>query len=373
MIERKFNNQIKSKSQRLASLDALRGFTLFWIVGGSNLVLCLSKLLEWKWVGDQMRHVQWDGFLFMDLIFPLFLFMVGVSLSFSISSNIKKGKNKKELYIKALQRMMILIFLGIIYKNVPLTYDWSNTRYVSVLGRIGLTGFVVTIIILNSKIRGQIIWMFGLLVAYWAAMKLIPVPGYGAGILTLEGNLAGYIDRVILPGRLVQGIFDQNGLLTDIPCISIVLMGALAGKLLLSTKFTDYRKVIYLAFSGIVGIILGELWGLSFPINKHLWSSSFIMLAGGISFLLLSLFYLAIDVLGYKRWSFFLIVIGLNSITIYIASRLIDFSYTTNILLDGIIKSSSENIGTLIVILSSLTLKWLFLYALYRKKIFLKV
>jgi len=373
MTEYTFDNQLQSKSQRLASLDALRGFTMFWIVGGSHLAISLSTLSGWKWLGDQMKHVQWDGFSFMDLIFPLFLFVVGVSLSFSISSNIKKGKDKKELYVKALKRMIILIFLGIIYKNVPLTYDWSNTRYVSVLGRIGLTGFVVTIIILNSKIRGQIIWMFGLLVAYWAAMKLIPVPGYGAGILTLEGNLAGYIDRIILPGRLVQGIFDQNGLVTDIPCISLVLMGALAGKLLLSTKFSEYQKVIYLIISGILGIILGELWGLSFPINKHLWSSSFIMLTGGISFIMLSMFYLSLDVFGFKRWSYFFIVIGLNSITIYLASRLIDFSYTTNLLLDGIIKSSSENIGALIVVLGSLTLKWLFLYALYRRKIFLKI
>ena len=373
MIESNFDSPLKSKTQRLASLDALRGFTLFWIVGGSSLAFSLSKLLEWEWLGDQMRHVPWDGFSFMDLIFPLFLFMVGVSLSFSISSNIKKGKSNKELYIKAFQRMMILIFLGLIYKNVPIKYELSSTRFVSVLGRIGIAGLAVTIIILNNKIRGQITWMFGLLVAYWAAMKLIPVPGYGAGVLTLEGNLAGYIDRLILPGRLAQGIFDENGLFTDIPCISIVLMGVLAGKLLLSTEFTNYRKVISLALLGIIGIILGELWGLSFPINKHLWSSSFILLTGGISFLMLSLFYLIIDVLGYKRWSFFLIVIGLNSITIYIASRLIDFSYTSNILFDGIIKSSSENVGTLIVILSSLTLKWLFLYALYRKKIFLKI
>ncbi|MBN1291541.1 MAG: DUF5009 domain-containing protein [Candidatus Latescibacteria bacterium] len=367
------DNQVRSKSQRLASLDALRGFSMFWIIGGGSLVFNLSKLSGWEWPGDQMKHVQWDGFSFMDLIFPLFLFTVGVSLCFSLSGNIKKGKSKKELYIKALKRMIILIFLGIIYKNVPFSYDWPHIRYVSVLGRIGVTGFAVTLIFLNSRVRGQIIWMFGLLVTYWASMKLIPVPDYGAGVLTLEGNLAGYIDRMIVPGRLIQGVFDENGFFADIPATSLVLMGALAGQLFLSAKFTNYRKTIYLAISGIAGILLGLVWGLSFPVNKHLWSSSFIMLTGGISFLLLSLFYLVIDVWEYKRWSFFFIVIGLNSITIYLASRLIDFPYTVNMLLDGIIKSSGENIGELIVILGSLTLKWLFLYVLYRKKVFLKI
>lgn len=373
MTESNYPGQIATGLKRLTSLDALRGFTMFWIIGGERIFESISELSGWEWLGAQMRHVEWNGFSFMDLIFPLFMFTVGVSLFFSTSANLAKGKSKKELYMKAFRRMLILMFLGLIYKNVPLSYDWSNTRYVSVLGRIGITGFLVTIIILNNRIRGQIMWMFGILAAYWALMMLVPVPGYGAGVLTLEGNLAGFIDRTILPGRLIQGVFDQNGILTTIPCISIVLTGAVAGKLMVSDAYSEYRKAGYLVLAGAFLILSGEVWGLSFPINKHLWSSSFILLTCGISLILLSLFYLVIDVSGFRKWSFPFIVIGLNSVTIYMASNLIDFSYTANLLLNGIIRRSGESIGALISALGIITLEWLFLYLLYRRKIFLKV
>ena len=368
-----YNSSLTPELHRVASLDALRGFTMFWIIGGEMLFESISQLTGWHWLGRQMRHVSWNGFSFMDLIFPLFMFAVGVSIFISTSRGLEKGKSKKELYYKAFRRMLILVFLGLVYKNAPLSFDVSKTRFVSVLGRIGITGFAVVFIVLNHRVRGQITWLFGILAAYWAAMKLIPVPGYGAGVLTLEGNLAGYVDRNVLPGRLIQGVFDENGILTTVPCISIVLLGALAGKLLLSDRFTKYRKVIYLALAGIACLCLAGVWGLSFPINKHLWSSSFVMLTTGLSLLLLSLFYLIIDVWGYKTWSFPFIVIGLNSVTIYMACRLIDFSHTANLLLDGIIKSSSESTGTLILAIGTLTLEWLFLYFLYRKNIFLKV
>lgn len=372
-FESVYNSKLTPGLHRLAALDALRGFTMFWIIGGERLFESISELTGWHWLGRQMRHVSWNGFSFMDLIFPLFMFAVGVSTYISTSRGIEKGKSKKELYYKAFRRMLILMLLGLIYKNAPLSFDVSKTRFVSVLGRIGITGFVVVLITLNNRVRGQIAWLFGILVAYWAAMKLIPVPGYGAGVLTLEGNLAGYIDRAVLPGRLIQGVFDENGLLTTVPCICIVLMGALAGKLLFSDQYPKHRKVVYLALAGIACLLLGGVWGLSFPINKHLWSSSFVMLTCGLSLLLLSLFYLIIDVWGYKKWSFPFMVIGLNSVTIYMACRLIDFSHTATLLLDGIIRSSSESTGTLILALGTLTLEWLFLYFLYRKNIFLKV
>ena len=159
------NSKLTPELHRVASLDALRGFTMFWIIGGEMLFESISQLTGWHWLGRQMRHVSWNGFSFMDLIFPLFMFAVGVSIFISTSRGLEKGKSKKELYYKAFRRMLILVFLGLVYKNAPLSFDVSKTRFVSVLGRIGITGFAVVLITLNNRVRGQITWLFGILVA----------------------------------------------------------------------------------------------------------------------------------------------------------------------------------------------------------------
>jgi predicted acyltransferase len=270
--------------------------------------------------------------------------------------------------------MIILSLIGILYKNNPLHFDWGQIRYVSVLGRIGITGFFVTLIMMNTKtFKQRLCWLAGILLAYWAAMMFIPVPGFGAGNLTLEGNLAGFIDRALLPGRFIQGIFDENGPFEQIPATALVLMGALAGELLRSQKFTRYNKVLLLVISGTIAIVLGNLWGLHFVINKHLWSSSFILLTGGMSLLTLALFYLIIDVLGFKKWSLFFVVIGLNSIAIYIAVQFFNFQYTVDRLLNGFYQMSSGPVQQLIAALGVLTLEWLLLFFLYKKRIFVKV
>jgi len=370
-------SQNRPNTGRLLSLDALRGFDMLMIIGGSSLVIKLSHLGDWGWLNTlaaQMKHAPWHGFTFYDIIFPLFLYICGVSLVFSVASKINKGESNKEIYLSAFKRMAILMILGILYKNNPFHFDWGGIRYVSVLGRIGFTGFIVTLIVMNTtNFKQRLYWVAGLLVSYWAAMMFFPVPGYGAGNLTIEGNLAGYIDRALMPGKMIQGIFDENGFFEQIPATALVLMGAMSGQLLRSEKFTQINKVILLVISGIIAIALGILWGMHFPINKHLWSSSFILTAGGCCLLLLSLFYLIIDVLGYKKWSFFFVVIGLNSIAIYLGAKFIDFSYTADCLLNGFYQMSSEPLTQVIRAAGVLTLEWLVLYFLYKKKIFFKV
>lgn len=367
----------QNQSGRLLSLDALRGFDMFMIIGGAGLIIKASHLSNWSWLNwlaTQMKHASWHGFTFYDLIFPLFLYICGVSLVYSLASKVRKGIDKKNIYQSAFRRMIVLMFLGILYKNNPLHFDWSQIRYVSVLGRIGFTGFCVTLIMMNTKyFQQRMYWVLGLLVGYWAAMMFIPVPGFGAGNLTIEGNLAGYIDRALLPGRMIQNIFDENGIFLQIPATALVLLGAMSGELLRSEKFTPYNKVFLLAISGIIAIVLGNLWGLHFPINKHLWSSSFILTVGGCCMLMLSLFYLIIDVLGYKKWSYFFIIIGLNSIAIYLASQFINFQYTVDCLLNGFYQMSSEPVLNLITGSGVLALKWLLLFFLYKKRIFFKV
>lgn len=365
------------KSKRLLSIDALRGFDMFFISGGAAFLFHLQENTSWAWmdtVGAQMKHPAWNGFTFYDLIFPLFLFISGVSLSFSIAHNQKKNRTKVEIYKKAFRRMVILILLGIIYKNAPLPiFEPSQIRYGSVLGRIGFACFITTLIYLNFTKRQSLLWVVGILVSYYAALFLVPVPGFGAGDLSFEGNLVGWVDRHLMPGILLQGTYDELAILTQFPALCLTVMGAWAGDLLREQTYNDSKKLRVLILGGGVAIGIGLAWSLHFPINKHLWSSSFILLTGGLSYLLLALFYGLIDVLHYRRWAFFFKVIGLNSLVIYFANSFINFKYTANKLFGGLLSPIAEQWHGLFLSIAALGLLWGLLYLLYRNKLFVKV
>ncbi|MFW5656208.1 MAG: acyltransferase family protein [Bacteroidota bacterium] len=367
-----------TKSERLESLDALRGFDMLWISGGGGLIFALQKASEWKffdWAAHHMEHVEWHGFAFYDMIFPLFLFIAGVSMPFSIQKRLSRGGSRRSIYNHAFRRLFLLILLGLLYNGL-LQFDWENMRYASVLGRIGIAWFFATIIVMNANLKWQIIWFWGILIVYWLLMMFVPVPGYGAGVLTVEGSLAGYIDRILVPGRLYLEVHDPEGLFSSIPAISTALMGALTGSFLKHTskQFTKFRKGITLALAGLAAVGLGMLWDLHFPINKNLWTSSFVLFAGGWSLILLSIFYLIIDVWGFRKWAFFFKVIGLNSITIYMVQwNLINFQTANNFLFGGLIDAFNPPLRAVIASLGYITCMWLFLYILYKKKIFLKV
>lgn len=364
------------KSARLLSIDTLRGFDMLLIAGGGAFIEKLEGKTGLAWVDGlarQFHHVTWNGFTFYDFIFPLFLFIAGVSLPFSLKKGLAAGLSKRDLYRKALRRLVILILLGIMYKNSPITFfDPSNIRVVSVLGRIGIAGFVATILYLNFSWSKRLMWVAGILILYYAALLLIPVPGYGAGDLSFEGNLVGWIDRNFLPGRLLQKTYDELGLLTQLPSLCLCILGSLAGDILRSER-RDTKKLQLLILSGVVCIGLGLLWSLHFPINKHLWSSSFILLTGGLAFLSLSLFYFLIDVMKYKKWTFFFQVIGLNSLTIYLVYHFINFYYTSRLLFSGLYAPAPEPWHEVFEAIGAVILVWLFLYFLYRKKIFVKI
>ncbi len=194
-------------SRRLMSLDALRGFDMFWIIGGEGIVHSLAELTGWGvaiWASTQLRHVEWDGFVFYDMIFPLFLFIAGVAMPFSLTKRVERGEDTKKLMLHVVRRGLILVALGIVYNNGLFQVSFADTRFPSVLGRIGLAYMFAGLIVLNTKLRGQVMWFIGLLLGYWAAMKLIPVPGFGAGDLSMEGSLAGFIDRSVLPGKTTR-------------------------------------------------------------------------------------------------------------------------------------------------------------------------
>ncbi len=361
--------------KRLASLDALRGFDMLMISGGGTFIYLLQNKTGFKWIdalAAQFVHPDWNGFTFYDFIFPLFLFMAGTSLSYSLSSGLSKGIEKSTLYKKVFKRMLILIGLGLLYKNNPLTiFEPSHIRFGSVLGRIGIATFATTLIYLNFPTK-RFYWIAGILLSYYAALFLIPVPSYGSGDLSFEGNLVGWIDRSIMPGILRQGTYDELALLTQLPALCLTIFGTLAGDIL-RKNIKDQKKLSKLILFGVVGIALGLLWGMHFPINKHLWSSSFILLTAGMAFLSLALFYWIIDIHGYTKWAFFFRVIGLNSLMIYLAYEFIDFSYTSKRIFKGLYMYTPEKWHEVFVAAGALLLVWLFLYFLYRKKIFLKV
>lgn len=365
-----------NKAIRLASIDALRGFDMLMISGGGAFIFLLRGKTGIAFIDEvalQFEHPEWNGFTFFDFIFPLFLFLAGTSMAFSLTGGLAKGIGKYELAIKIFKRMLILMILGILDKNAPIDiFDPAHIRYGSVLGRIGLATFVGALLYMNYSWTARLYLGVGILVLYYLVLILIPVPGYGAGDLSFEGNLVGWFDRNFMPGKLKQGTYDELALLTQFPALCLTIFGSLAGDILLASYHAGEKLKRHIIL-GVVGIISGLIWNSIFPINKHLWSSSFIMLTSGMAFILLAVFYWIIDVKGYKRWSFFFRVIGMNSLVIYLAVRFVDFNASSKLLFEGFYKYAPENWHEVYNALGGFILVWLFLYFLYRNKIFVKV
>ena len=376
MTKTDLSEGIAKKSNRLLSVDALRGFDMLLISGGGTFIVLMEGKTNWPWIdaiAGQLEHPVWIGFAFYDFIFPLFLFISGVSIAFSLNRDLRNGVEKAVMYRKAFWRMIFLILLGMIDKNVPFPYfEPSSIRLGSVLGRIGIAGFIATILYLNFSWKALLMWIGGILLAYYAVLFLVPVPGYGAGNLTFEGNLVGWIDRNFLPGRLLQKTYDELGLITQFPALCLTVFGTLAGDVLRSEK-NEYKKIRILSLAGVLCIALALIWSMHFPIGKRLWTSSFILLTAGMSFLFLTLFYWIIDVLKYQKWAFFFQVIGLNSLTVYMAYRFIDFGETSKRLFSGLYAPTPEPWHEVFEALGAVALVWLFLYFLYRNKIFVKI
>jgi predicted acyltransferase len=374
------NSELLSGSSkiRFQSLDALRGFDMFWIIGGGELFQALARCFPgrgFQVMADQMEHVPWAGFHFYDLIFPLFMFISGATIPIAILSRLEVGKPKKNVILKITRRMIILVFLGILF-NGTLRDGFSNARYASVLGQIGIAYFLASLIVIHTRsIKTRIFWLLGILAGYAAVQLWVPVPGFGPGVLTPEGCINSFIDRNYLPGRMGQGTFDALGLLCIVSASAVTLMGSFAGQILIRNDMETRKKLLLLISIGTGLIALALIINPFYPVIKNCWTSTYNLLAGGISFLLVALFYWIIDVRGYSGWSFFFRVIGLNSILIYLISvgNLVDVSHTTRAFIGWIVKALGENAGQLVLVTGNIVLCWLLLYLMYRKKIFLKV
>lgn len=351
---------------------------MFWIIGGEGIFLGLATLTGWpvfQWWATQLHHVAWHGFHFYDMIFPLFLFIAGISFPFSLAKRRAMNESEKSIYKQIVSRALILVLLGILYVN-GVRFNFDSLQYSSVLGRIGLAWMFAALIFMNTKLRSRIIWFWGLLIGYWLLLLLFPAHDLGSSdVFSQEGNLAGYIDRLLMPGKLYMGNYTPQGFLSTIPAIGTPLLGMFTGEFLISKYLNDkpVRKVLYLVLAAIALIIIGKIWNIVFPINKNLWTSSFICFAGGLSLLLFSVFYLIIDVWQYKKWAFFFMVIGMNPITIYLTERIINFKTATRFFFGGIIDLLPATYTPLLEGIGLTTVAWVFLYFLYKKKIFLKV
>lgn len=364
-------------STRLYSLDALRGFDMFWIMGAEEVIHAISHVTQnpiIHVIDNQFNHVVWNGFRFYDLIFPLFLFISGVSTPYSVGRELEKNEAKSKIAMKIIKRSLILVFLGIIYnlhgfQLKPL----AEIRFPSVLGRIGLAYMFACIIYVYASQKFQYIWFGGVLVFYALLLHFSSAPGFPTGDLTMEGNIVSWLDRTILPGRLHRKIHDPEGLFSTIPAIGTGLLGIFAGNLLKNGNYLPTRKATILAIGGLICLGISSIWNNWLPINKQLWTSSFVLHAGGWSLLLLSLFYYVIDVLNYRKWAFFFTVIGMNSILIYMSDVFIDWWFTSGRVFDWIGKLLGEHSYEIVLITGVVVLKWIFLRFLYEKKIFLKV
>ncbi len=368
-----------NENRRLWSLDALRGFDMLFIMGFAPFVVALCGLFEggfWEWMAGQMEHVEWNGLAHHDTIFPLFLFIAGISFPFSLASQRERGFSDKKIYLRIARRAIVLVLLGLVY-NGFFRLDFENLRLASVLGRIGVAWAIAAVLQMLLSVKARVVVAAVVLVGYWLLSAFVAAPDVAAGAdpLSLEGCFAGYVDRLLLPGRMYLGSMDPEGILSTIPAVVTAMLGMLTGEFvrLPEDQIPGKRKAMWMALAGVVFGVVGGLWSIVLPINKTLWSSSFVCALACYSLLLFALFYYIVDVREKRSWTLPLRVIGLNSITIYMAQAIFDFSGLTRYFFGGLARLCSPEWGEVIITGGYLLLSWLFLWFLYRKRVFLKV
>jgi predicted acyltransferase len=370
---------------RVASVDALRGFSMFWILGADSMATSLQQMFADKGavlsavgsaIGEQFVHPPWEGFRFYDLIFPLFIFVTGVAIVFSLTRLVER-EGKATAHMRVLRRSVLLFALGVIcYGGVA--DGWENVRLGGVLQRIALCYLFASLLFLNLRLSGLVVAFVSLLVGYWLLMMLVPVPGLGAGSFAMEANLANWIDAQFLPGRKWEGTWDPEGLLSTLPAIGTCLLGVFAGLLLQDTRLAPQQKSSWLIVAGAVMVAAGFLWGLQFPVIKGIWTSSFVLVAGGFSAMLLGVFHQVIDAWGRKAWASVFMWIGASAITLYVFNMVVGFERIAVRLVGGDIgrlldQYVSQGAGRFVAHTVGVALAVGLAYFLYRRKIFLRV
>jgi predicted acyltransferase len=354
---------------RLQSLDALRGFDMFWIVGGDFLVRSLPEIHESKLtraLAGQMEHCEWAGFHFYDLIFPMFVFIVGVSIVFSARRMLAAGR--AQAIKRIVVRSTILFLLGIFYMG-GVANGFRNIYLAGVLHRIAVAYFFTALIFCFFTPRVMAGICIGLLAGYWLLMTLVPVPGIGTPSLAEPGkNLAHYIDQLYLPGRKFEGT-----LLSTMAAVANCLLGVFAGLLLAATQISDKKKTWCLLGGGAGSLALGFLWSQPFPIIKLLWTSSYVLVACGYSAILLGVFFQVIEIWRVRKWAQPFVWIGTNAITIYLVANIVDFQRLARRFVGGDVKVALGHYAGLAQATVALMIALSLVHFLYRRKLFLRL
>ena len=366
------------EKKRLLSIDTLRGMDMLIIMGLSTLIVSLCNLFPGGadfWIARQMHHVDWNGLAIMDMVFPVFLFIAGLSFPFSYASQLAKGRTSREIHRKIFVRCLVLVALGIVY-NGFFNFRFPQ-RYASVLGRIGLAWMFAALLYVHCKTRTRIIIAGALLLGFGLLITLVGAPDApaGAGPLTKDGCLSGWIDRILLPGKLHYGNCDPEGLLGVIPATVTAMLGMFTGEFIRipDEKLSGRNKTLWMLAAAAVLLAAGLLWSRSLPLNKKLWTSSFVLVVGAISVAAYALVYYLVEVKGRERWTYPFRVIGLNSITIYLLQAIVPMDEITRFFLGGTADRLPDAWGAVLLAAGYILLCWLTLFFLYRKKIFLKV
>jgi predicted acyltransferase len=368
-------------SGRLTSLDVFRGLTI------AGMVL-VNNAGNWNAVYPPLMHAQWHGWTPTDLVFPFFVFIVGVAIPLAFEKRKAAGGDQRDLYLKIFRRTAVIFGLGLALNAFPYTMEkLAHLRVPGVLQRIALCYFFAALIFLKTRARTQVIIAATLLIGYWAMMKLIAAPTFARGDLSMEGSLASWVDRALLAGHTYRPMYDPEGLLSTIPAVATALFGVLAGQWLMQ-KRESLDKITGLFAAGASLVIAGYVWDWFFPINKALWTSSYVMFTGGLALQLLALCYWAIDLKGYRRWARPFVVFGVNALALYVLSGLMAKALLVipapkldgsagdlkNFLYERVFATWLSPINaSLAFALSYLALWWLLMLVLYRRKIFIKV
>jgi predicted acyltransferase len=364
---------------RLLSLDVFRGIT----IAGMILV---NNPGSWEAIHPPLEHAAWHGWTPTDLVFPFFLFIVGVSITLALARRAAEGGSRRDLYLKIVRRTLIIFALGLVLAGFP-RYELSTLRIPGVLQRIAVCYLVASVIFLHTKWRTQAFIVAALLLIYWALMVLTPVPGFGAGDLSMEGNLAAYIDRALLGQHTWKPLYDPEGILSTLPAIATTLAGVLTGHWL-RTRRDDLDKVAGMFVAGALSIVAGWAWGGWFPLNKALWTSSYVLLTAGLALQLLAVCYWLVDIKDVRRPAKPFLIFGTNALIIYFLSELFSniISLVTLSRADGstvdlktyvyehVFASWATPMNASLMFAICIVLLWLGVATLlYRKRIFIKV